>query len=144
MQGQSKTSRKARLLLVDDKVESLDALVAVLANSNYELVCCTSGEDALRQLLDHTFDLILLDVRMPGMDGFDTARRISEREKTRAVPIIFITGESQSAADVVQGYALQAVDYILKPIDAQMLRAKVAMVLEKHRVIGRPLVPESP
>ena len=123
---------KAKILLVDDRPENLLALETVLDDPGYHLVQAHSGEEALRHLLDQDVALILLDVHMPGMDGFETARRIREREKTRDIPIIFVTAEYQSKQDMVQGYALEAVDYILKPFEREIVRSRVALLVKLY------------
>jgi signal transduction histidine kinase len=113
------------VLLVDDRAENLTALEAVLKPLNAHLVKARSGEEALVHLLRETFAVILLDVQMPKLDGLQTAELIKQREQTRHVPIIFITALSREAAYVFKGYAQGAVDYLLKPIDPEILRAKV-------------------
>jgi signal transduction histidine kinase len=113
------------VLLVDDRPENLTALEAVLKPLKARLVKARSGEEALVHLLRETFAVILLDVQMPKLDGLQTAELIKQREQTRHVPIIFITALSREAAYVFKGYAQGAVDYLLKPIDPEILRAKV-------------------
>src|SRR2546421_12438971 len=113
------------VLLVDDRPENLLALEGVLKPLGARLVKARSGEEALLQLLRETFAVILLDVQMPRLDGLQTAELIKQREQTRHVPIIFITALSREAAYVFKGYAQGAVDYLLKPIDPEILRAKV-------------------
>ena len=115
----------ASVLLVDDRPENLLALEAVLKPLKVRLVKARSGEEALVHLLRETFAVILLDVQMPRLDGLQTAELIKQREQTRHVPIIFITALSREAAYVFKGYAQGAVDYLLKPIDGEILRAKV-------------------
>lgn len=124
---------KVNILLVDDQPENLLALEAVLSDPGYNLVKAYSGMDALRHLLKQSFALILLDVRMPGMDGFETARMIRGRAKTRDIPIIFVTAEFNDMEHVSRGYALNVVDYILKPFDPEILRTKVAVLVDLHR-----------
>ncbi|MBA2332774.1 MAG: response regulator, partial [Actinobacteria bacterium] len=121
---------KARILCVDDTPENLLALEAILEPLDQELVRAASGEEALRHLLGDEFALILLDVQMPGLDGFQTADLIKQRERTRHVPIIFLTALSKDAENVFKGYASGAVDYLLKPFDPHMLRTKVAVFVE--------------
>lgn len=125
--------QKTNILLVDDRPENLLALEAVLDDPGYHLVKAPSGEEALRHLLDEDFALILLDAHMPGMDGFETARLIGKREKTHDIPIIFITAEYKDMEDIIRGYSLKAVDYILKPFNREILRAKVSVLVELHR-----------
>jgi PAS domain S-box-containing protein len=125
---------KSNILVVDDRAESLTALELILDSSEYNLVRAYSGEEALRRLLEMEFALILLDVRMPGMDGFETAKYIKQREKTRTTPIIFITAYSDDVTYVFEGYSAGAVDYIFKPIDNPViLKSKVAVFVDLHR-----------
>ena len=113
------------VLLVDDRPENLLALEGVLKPLGARLVKARSGEDALLYLLRETFAVILLDVQMPRLDGLQTAQLIKQREQTRHIPIIFITALSRETAYVFKGYEQGAVDYLLKPIDPEILRAKV-------------------
>src|SRR5437762_660712 len=121
---------RARILMVDDNRANLVALEAVLLPLGHELVSANSGEEALRMLLSGEFALILLDVQMPGLDGFRTAQLIKDRPKTREVPIIFITALSRDSAHVFRGYSHGAVDYLLKPFDPDILRSKVSVFVE--------------
>ncbi len=123
-------STRARILCVDDTPKNLLALEAILEPLGQELVRASSGEEALRHLLGDEFALILLDVQMPGLDGFQTADLIKQRERTRHVPIIFLTALSKDAENVFRGYESGAVDYLLKPFDPDMLRTKVAVFVE--------------
>jgi PAS domain S-box-containing protein len=120
----------AAVLLVDDRAENLLALEAILEPLGQELVRAHSGEEALRELLRRDFAVILLDVQMPGIDGFETARLIKERERTRHIPILFLTAISRDSDQVFRGYSAGAVDYILKPFDADVLRSKVGVFVE--------------
>ena len=113
------------VLIVDDRPENLLALEAILKPLGARIVRARSGEEALLHLLRATFAVILLDVQMPRLDGLQTAELIKQREQTRHVPIIFITALSREAAYVFKGYAHGAVDYLLKPIDPEIVRAKV-------------------
>jgi signal transduction histidine kinase len=113
------------ILMVDDRPENLLALEGVLKPLGARLVKARSGEEALMHLLRETFALILLDVQMPKLDGLQTAELIKQREQTRHIPIIFITALSREAAWIFKGYEHGAVDYLLKPIDPEILRAKV-------------------
>jgi signal transduction histidine kinase/DNA-binding response OmpR family regulator len=121
------------LLLVDDRVENLLALEVALGPMDCRLVRATSGREALRCLLHQDFAVILLDVQMPEMDGLETAQLIRGREQTRDIPIIFITGDYGDLSNVSRGYALQAVDYLLKPFDPEILRAKVGVLVDLYR-----------
>ncbi|MFN7133583.1 MAG: ATP-binding protein, partial [Myxococcales bacterium] len=120
----------ASILLVDDKDANLLALEAVLAPLGQRLVKARSGAEALRHLLFGEFALILMDVQMPELDGLETARIIRTRERTRHVPIIFITALSREASWVMKGYSQGAVDYLLKPIDPEILRSKASVFVE--------------
>jgi PAS domain S-box-containing protein len=118
------------ILLVDDRADNLDALKAVLGPLGIPLHSAASGDEALRQVLKRDFALILLDVRMPGLDGLETARLIKSRERTRDVPIVFLTAERDEVRDIIRGYGIGAIDYVLKPFDAELLRSKVAVFAE--------------
>src|SRR5438477_589651 len=122
----------ANVLLVDDRPENLLALEAILEPLGQNLVYAHSGEDALRQLLRHEVAVILLDVQMPELDGFDTATLIKQRERTRHVPIIFVTAISKDEEQVFRGYSAGAVDYVFKPFNPQILRSKVAVFIELY------------
>ena len=117
------------ILIVDDQPHSLVALAAVLEGEGRRVVRATSGREALQHVLRDDFAVIVLDVNMPGMDGFETAALIHGRDRTRHVPIIFLTA-SESGSRVLQGYAAGAVDYILKPCDPAVLRSKVAVFID--------------
>jgi signal transduction histidine kinase len=125
----------ARVLLVDDKPQNLMALEAMLSNLHLDVVKAGSGEEALRYLLTDDFAVILLDVRMPVMDGLQTAGLIRGRERSRDTPIIFLTASASGSDDnlVTRGYSLGAVDYIIKPIHPHILRSKVAVFVELFR-----------
>ena len=120
---------KINILLVDDQPENLLALEAILARLGQNLVKAHSGEEALRCLLQQDFAVILLDIQMPGIDGFETARLIRERPASQHTPIIFLTQINRDDADVLKGYSLGAVDYLLKPIVPEILIAKVAVFI---------------
>ncbi len=121
---------QAKILLVDDRPENLLALEAILEPLGQELVRADSGEEALRRLLHDDFAVILLDVQMPRLDGFQTAELIKQRERTRHVPIMFLTAISKDSEHVFRGYESGAVDYITKPFDPGILRAKVGVFIE--------------
>lgn len=123
---------KARILLVDDRAENLVALEAILSSLNQQLVAVRSGEAALKALLSDEFAVILLDVVMPGMDGFETAAHIKRRARTHDVPIIFLTAAGAEPDHAFRGYAAGAVDYIAKPFDPWVLRAKVAVFVDLY------------
>ncbi len=121
------------LLAVDDHSENLQALEGVLSPLGYPLLLASSGTEALRLLLEHDVALILLDVRMPELDGLETARLIKSRARTRNVPIVFLTAGQDDIGDVLRGYDVGAVDYVLKPFDPQLLRSKVAVFAELEK-----------
>ena len=122
--------RVPRVLLVDDRPDNLLALRAVLEPLGLDLVEAASGEEALRHLLAGEFALIILDVQMPVLDGFETARLIRGRERTRYVPIIFLTAISGEPEHYQRGYESGAVDYVYKPFEPEILRAKVSVFSE--------------
>lgn len=120
----------AKILLVDDHAANLVALEAILGSLDQTLVRAGSGEDALRALLHDDFALILLDAQMPGMDGFETATRIKARERTKDVPIIFLTANDFDTHLAYRGYATGAADFLAKPFDPWLLRAKVQVFVD--------------
>jgi CheY-like chemotaxis protein len=122
-----------RILLVDDRPENLLALEAILSTLGQTLVRASSGEEALKALLADDYAVILLDVQMPGMDGFETAAHIKRRERTRDIPIIFLTAISREPQHAFRGYSAGAVDYLSKPFDPWVLRAKVAVFVDLYR-----------
>ncbi|MBD1877039.1 response regulator [Nodosilinea sp. FACHB-131] len=121
---------EANILLVDDRVENLIALEEILGRLGQKLVTAQSGKEALRCLLNQDFAAILLDVEMPGMDGFETASLIRQRERSEHTPIIFVTAFSTDDQLQMKGYALGAVDYLLKPINPEILISKVSVFVE--------------
>ena len=124
---------KVNLLLVDDERRNLVALRELLAGEDRELLLARSGEEALRHALQHDFAVVLLDVRMPGMDGFETARLLRSRERSRLTPVIFLTAAADELESVFLGYEVGAVDYLVKPLVPEVLRSKVAVFVELHR-----------
>ncbi len=133
---------KTDILLVDDRVENLVALEAVLDSPEYNLVKAGSGDEALRYLLDHEPALILMDVQMPDLDGFATAAIIKRSERTREIPIIFITAINSDEMHLHKGYDFGAVDYIYKPYDSHILRSKVAVFVDLARKTAKLLQTE--
>jgi PAS domain S-box-containing protein len=121
---------EAKLLLVDDREDNLLALEAILEPLGHRSVSVTSGSAALRQLLLDDFACILLDVQMPGLDGFELAELIKQRERSQHIPIIFVTALSKEERHVFRGYSAGAVDYIFKPIEPDILRSKVAVFVD--------------
>ena len=120
------------ILLVDDRSENLLALEAILEPLNQTLIRAHSGDEALRKLLLHDFAVILLDVQMPGINGFETARLIKSRERTRYIPIIFLTAISKDEQYVFEGYSVGAVDYLAKPFQPDILRSKVSVFVDLY------------
>jgi len=135
---------RVNILLVDDHPENLLALEAALEASEFHLIRAHSGMEALRLLLKESFSLILLDVHMPGLNGFETAALIRERPKTRDIPIIFITAVNKNEEDFAEGYAIGAADYIVKPFDPEILRAKVAVLTGLQKQDERSQPAETP
>src|SRR2546427_3930527 len=123
----------ARILMVDDHAPNLLALAAILDPLGQDLVQATSGEEALRHLLESDFALILMDVQMPGIDGIQTAKLIKDRPRNRHIPIIFITAIHKDPSYIFRGYKEGAVDYLLKPFDPEILRAKVSVFVDLWR-----------
>ena len=109
------------------------ALRTVLEPLGREVITATSGEDALKRLLNEDFAVIVMDVRMPGLDGFETVELIKRRDRHEDTAVIFLTAGDADAEQITRGYSAGAVDYILKPVDADVLRSKVAMLLELSR-----------
>src|SRR5689334_16166475 len=122
----------AAILIVDDVPANLLAIEAVLQPLGQRMVAARSGEEALKALLDDEFAVILLDVTMPGIDGFETAKLIRDRSKTSSVPIIFLTAVHANEQFVMRAYERGAVDYLIKPFDPDILRAKVGVFVELH------------
>lgn len=121
------------ILIVDDRPEHLLAIESVLSSDDYNLVRASSGYDALRRILERDFAVILVDVVMPGMDGFELATIIKQRERSRHTPIIFLTASGSDISFIYRGYSVGAVDYLMKPLDADVLRAKVAIFVDLFR-----------
>ena len=121
------------LLVVDDYPENLLSMRALLERQDWQVMTAASGIEALGLLLEHEVDLVLLDVQMPGMDGFEVARLMQGSQRTRLTPIIFLTANEQSQDSVIKGYASGAVDYLFKPFDPQILKPKVQALLEQQR-----------
>ena len=122
--------KPVNILVVDDRDENLMAVEAVLDDPGYRLVRARSGREALKEVLDQDFALILLDVVMPDVDGYETATLIRERPRSRQTPIIFLTANDWGAQHVFRGYTVGAVDYLVKPVPADVLRSKVAVFVE--------------
>jgi two-component system, sensor histidine kinase and response regulator len=124
---------RVNILLVDDQHPNLVALEAMLQGLGQNLIRAQSGREALKWLLTHECAVILLDVKMPEMDGFETATLIRQRDKSRHTPILFLTAADKSHTDAVRGYAVGAVDYLVKPVVPEFVRSKVAVFVELAR-----------
>src|SRR3981081_1007252 len=128
-----KTQSAVSVLMVDDDATKRFALKTILAPLGENIVEASSGPDALRQLLRQEFAVVLLDVRMPVMDGFETAQLIRQRPRSELTPIIFVTALGQTETDMGRGYDLGAVDFVFAPVVPAILRAKVAVFVELYR-----------
>ena len=123
-----------KILVVDDRDDNLFSIEAILEKDNYDIIKANSGRAALKILLQqHDFSLILMDVQMPDMNGFETATIIYEREKLKDIPIIFITAHNYDEDIIFKGYRMGGVDYIYKPINPELLRVKVAVFVDLYR-----------
>jgi len=129
----SEQNAPVNLLLVDDRPENLVALKAMLNRPDYRLLTATSGEEALRIALRERLAVILLDVVMPGMDGFEVAQHLKRLERTRTIPILFLTAVATDAREIYRAYDVGAIDYLVKPLDAEMVRKKVAVLVALER-----------
>jgi DNA-binding response OmpR family regulator len=127
-----KATTKFNLLIVDDLPENIKVLGNSLQNDNYRITFATNGQQAIEMAIKNSVDLILLDIMMPGMDGFEVCRRLKGEDRTRHIPIIFITAKTEKE-DIVQGFESGAVDYVTKPFNAAELSARVQTHLELKR-----------
>src|SRR5262249_40260454 len=121
------------ILLVDDQPRNLDALEAMLAVNGYRFVRAKSADEALLALLADEFAAIVLDIRMPGMDGFDLARVIKQRKRTQHIPILFLTAHILEQEEILRAYGVGGVDYLSKPINGEVLRSKIAVFVDLFR-----------
>src|SRR6185503_19334986 len=121
---------EVNILMVDDTPENLVALEGMLARADYNLVRAHSGAEALKLMLKHEFAVVLLDVVMPRMDGFETARLIRQREASRETPILFLTANGADIGLIYKGDSVGAVDYLVKPLDSDIVRAKVNVFVD--------------
>lgn len=128
-----RTKEKVNVLIVDDRNENLIAMEALLDRPDIRVIKADSGNKALGMMLEFDFALVLLDVQMPEMDGFEVAELMRKKEKTKEIPIIFITAINKEDKYVFEGYGKGAVDYLFKPIDPEILRSKVNVFLDLHR-----------
>jgi two-component system, sensor histidine kinase len=126
------SGERVNILLVDDRAENLLALEAILEQLGQKLVRANSGPEALKMVLSEEFAMILLDVQMPGMNGFEVAEIIKSREKSRTIPIIFLSAISKEDAYVFKGYSMGAVDYVFKPFNPDVLRSKVSVFVDLY------------
>src|SRR5262249_12738295 len=126
------TPIRARILVVDDDERNAFAAVQALEELGHELVVARSGEEALRRLLTEEFAVILLDLHMPGMDGYETAELIRSRRRTSRTPIVFLTAIFRDEAHVFQAYSAGAVDVVFKPVDPFILKSKVAVLVDLY------------
>lgn len=127
------TQEKANILVVDDRPDGLLAMQALLSSPDLNVITSSSGKEALTLLKDGDFAVILLDVQMPDMDGFETARQIKQTERIQDIPILFITAINKQIGHIMKGYASGAIDYLFKPIDPDIMRSKVAVFVELFR-----------
>src|SRR3954466_1338237 len=121
------------ILIVDDEPKNLVVLETILDDPGYRLVRAGSGEEALLALMADEFAVLVLDVRMPGMNGFEVAQLVKERRKTSRIPIIFLSAYYNEDQHILAGYGTGAVDYLHKPVNSAILRSKVAVFAELHR-----------
>lgn len=121
---------RIKILIVDDRPENLLVLESLIDNPEVELVKANSGDAALAAMFDHDFALVLLDVHMPGMDGYEVAELMRSNKKTKSIPIIFVTAEQKENAQIFKGYDAGAVDYLFKPLEPIVLKGKVGVFLE--------------
>jgi PAS domain S-box-containing protein len=138
LEQEPSVSEKTGILIVDDQEGNLQVLGGLLEDLGIDIVSARSGEEALSSLLDREFAVILLDVRMPVMDGFETAAMIRKRRRSRHIPIIFVTAVDDDVEHIVKGYSVGAVDYIMKPLNGDILRSKVKVFVELYEK-GREL-----
>ncbi len=125
--------KKVKILIVDDRPQNLLVLESLIDEPGVELVKANSGDEALMQTLDHDFALVLLDVQMPGMDGYEVAELMRGNKKTKNIPIIFVTAKQKEQAHIFKGYDSGAVDYLFKPLEAFILKGKIGVFLELYR-----------
>jgi PAS domain S-box-containing protein len=142
LEQEPSVSEKTGILIVDDQEGNLQVLEGLLEDLGVDIVSARSGQEALSSLLDREFAVILLDVRMPVMDGYETAAMIRKRRRSRHIPIIFVTAVDDDVEHIVKGYAVGAVDYIMKPLNGDILRSKVKVFIELYEK-GRELARKS-
>jgi CheY-like chemotaxis protein len=123
----------ANILLVDDRPENLTSLCAILERADYNLVTARSGKEALEMVLKHRFSVALIDIAMPGMNGFEVATHLKELKRSRDIPIIFVTAFGNDPEEIHRAYAAGGADYLVKPLDPEIVRKKVAVFVELAR-----------
>ena len=126
-------TQSVNILIVDDRPDNLLALKSLLESTDLRVLTASSGNEALGMVLDHDFALVLMDVQMPGMDGFETAGLMRGAERSKHIPIIFVTAISKEQKYIFQGYESGAVDYLFKPVEPEILKSKVRVFLELYR-----------
>src|ERR671922_1749226 len=124
---------RPKVLIVDDQPRNLDVLEAMLGDTDCTLIRATSADEALLALVRHEFAALVLDIRMPGMNGIELATLIKQRKRSQHVPILFLTAHVANEEDVLRGYGVGAVDYLSKPINPEVLRSKVGVFIELFR-----------
>src|SRR5262245_47129237 len=127
------STEKPKILVVDDQPRNLDVLEAMLQSVDCMLVRATSADEALLSLVRYDFAALVLDIRMPGMSGIELAMLIKQRKRSQHVPILFLTAHSVNDEDVLRGYGVGAVDYLSKPVNAEILRSKIGVFVELYR-----------
>src|ERR671939_285944 len=123
-------SEKPKVLIVDDQPRNLDVLEAMLGDMDCTLMRATSADQALLAVVRHEFAALVLDIKMPGMGGIELAKLIKQRKRSQHVPIVFLTAHSVNEDDVLRGYGVGAVDYLSKPINAEILRSKIGVFID--------------
>src|ERR1044071_1714487 len=126
-------AERPKVLIVDDQPRNLDVLEVMLGEADCTLVRATSAEEALLAVVRHDFAALVLDIKMPGMNGIELATLIKQRKRSHHVPILFLTAHSVNEDDVLKGYGVGAVDYLSKPINAEILRSKMGVFVELFR-----------
>src|ERR1044071_5537242 len=124
---------KDHILIVDDKAQNIYALEQILAGNNRSISSVTSGNEALKLALNQEIDLIILDVQMPGMDGFEVAQILKSNKRTKDTPIIFVSAEMKEHKFMMKGFEEGGNDYLHKPLDPEITEAKVSVLLQLHR-----------
>src|SRR5262247_3381397 len=124
---------RPKVLIVDDQPRNLDVLEVMLGDTGCTLIRATTAEDALLAVVRHDFAALVLDIKMPGMNGIELATLIKQRKRSTHVPILFLTAHSVNEDEVLRGYGVGAVDYLSQPINARILRSKIDVFVDAHR-----------